>query len=155
MIRLEIKPHIGIGPILLGSTKEEARTALSQIGFELEHSIDVMDYFCNSGIQIEYSKTGIVEFIGTSCEPNHFTVIYNDVNVFNTKATELFELINQNESELKPYNDYEFMFPDQIITLWDAQEQYDRYENESRVIWAQVGLGNESYKKEVEEIIND
>jgi hypothetical protein len=91
---LEIIPHVGIGPILLGSTKEEARQALLKIGFELESSRGVMDYFCNSGIQIEYSKNDIVEFIGTSSEPEIFKVIYKGINVFDTPSEALFKIID-------------------------------------------------------------
>ncbi|WP_139213161.1 hypothetical protein [Pseudomonas kilonensis] len=37
------------------------------------------------------------------------------------------------------------MFPNQILTLWDADEQYDRQGGERREVWGQVGIGTSAY----------
>ncbi|EPJ81519.1 hypothetical protein CFII68_18785 [Pseudomonas sp. CFII68] len=37
------------------------------------------------------------------------------------------------------------MFPNQILTLWDADEQYDRQGGERREVWGQVGIGTNAY----------
>ena len=151
MTKFEIVPGKGIGPILLGNSKEEVRKALSLHGFKLESSSDTMDYFCNSGIQVEYEKDGTASFIGTASE-HRVNIYYNGVNVFDTPAEELFMLIAKNEEHQCSYDSYEYVFPKQIVTLWDADEQYDSYQNESRLIWGQVGLGSQTYIDAVDKI---
>lgn len=147
----DIIPGKGIGPILLGASRSDIRKILKEHGFELESSRKTMDYFCNSGIQIEYEKDGTVSFIGTASE-EEVHIFYRGINVFDTPAEQLFEFIAKNEDIECTYDSYEYVFPEQIVTLWDADEQYDSYQNESRPVWGQVGLGSKIYKEAVEKI---
>ena len=48
-----------------------------------------------------------------------------------------------------PFDASGFVFPNQIVTLWEADEQYDRLGGEQRPIWALVGLGNQRYLEAV------
>ena len=41
----------------------------------------------------------------------------------------------------------------QIMTLWQADTQYDYLGSESRLVWAQVGLGNERYLASISKIL--
>ena len=50
------------------------------------------------------------------------------------------------------YGPGEYLFPDQILTLWDADEQNDHFGHEERAVWAQVGIGSEEYLEEIERI---
>lgn len=145
MVTLDLIPHSGAGPILLGSLRAEVREVLSTLGFPLEDSRGSLDYFCESSIQIEYSPEGHVWFIGLSCH-QRYTVQYKGKDVFALEAPEIFALIAASETfKLHAYNSYEYCFPDQIITLWDADEQYDRIGNASKPVWAQVGVGDQCY----------
>ena len=40
---------------------------------------------------------------------------------------------------------YEYCFPNQILILWDADEQYIRQDGEEDEVWGQVGIGNDAY----------
>lgn len=145
MVVFNLVPHHGAGPVLLGSSRQQARDALLALGFPLEHFKSSVDYFCQGAIQIECEEDGSVSFIGLCCH-ERFTVQYQGINVFALSAPDLFALIAASEtSGPHTYDDYEYSFPDQIITLWNADEQYDRLGDESKPVWAQVGLGNQAY----------
>ena len=145
MLNLEISPLIGIGPVKLGSLRLEARESLLSAGFPLESSRRSLDYFCNASIQVECGPDDRVRFIGISAS-ERFIATFQSIDVFSRSAEELFSLIaDADNSGPHQFITSEYLFPNQIVTLWDADEQYDRQGNESRPVWAQVGIGNESY----------
>ncbi|WP_227387720.1 hypothetical protein [Pseudoalteromonas piscicida] len=144
-MNFEIKPNEKIGPIALGVTREEVRAILGDDAFS--GTSGESDYYFSNAIQIEF-ENNIADFIGVSFSSD-YTVFYQDVNVFDLESEELFILIASHESNEHKYNASEYVFPDQIITLWDADSQYDRIGGESRPIWGQVGIGSKSYLKAV------
>ncbi|OWP52891.1 hypothetical protein [Pseudomonas nitroreducens] len=146
---LEISPHQCIGPICLGDTRAMARDALAAVGFPLESYNGPTDYFCQAAIQTECDEHGFIWFIGLS-QSERYLARYRGVDVFALPAGELFSLIaSADDSGAHEFNDSEYLFPGQIITLWDADEQYDRQGNETRPVWAQVGIGNARYVEAV------
>ena len=142
MLEMKIEPHVGIGPVKLGATRSAARAALAEIGMALEMSRETMDYF--PGIQVEYTSD-LVSFIGVSWNRSYIAT-YRGVNVFDLPADDLFSSVALHDKfGDHTFNTYDYVFPNQILTLWDANEQYDRTGKESRTVWAQVGLGNDVY----------
>lgn len=141
----EISPRKSIGPVHLGVSRSAARQALAEMGFPLENSHGRCDYFCAACFQVEYSDDGNVQFIGASgCSEISFT--YKGVDVFSIAAAELFSLIAAADgSGSHEFNPYEYCFANQIMTLWDADEQYDCQGGEEREVWGQVGIGSEQY----------
>ncbi|QXI36398.1 hypothetical protein [Pseudomonas xantholysinigenes] len=145
MPAFEILPLQAIGPVRLGATRMETREVMAAIGFPLEQSRGDLDYFCSAAIQILYDAGEEVLFIGVS-ESAAFWVMFKGINVFNLPADELFLLMAEADgSGQHEFNSYEYCFPNQILTLWDADEQYDREGGETRPIWSQVGIGSEAY----------
>lgn len=141
----EILPLEAIGPMRLGATRFVARQAMSEIGFPLEHSHDGVDYFCDSCVQLSYGLGDEFWFIGVSGNLQ-FTFMFKGVNVFSRSATEVFSLMAaSDDSGPHDFTSYEYWFPNQILTLWNADEQYDREGEESREVWGQVGIGNGAY----------
>lgn len=144
-MQFEINPHIGIGPVKLGMSREEVKAALGAKNHS--HSEGELDYYFENAFQIEFVDNK-ADFIGVSDEPD-YTVTYEGVNVFDTQAKKLFEIINANEDQPQTFDGYECLFLNQIITLWDADEQYDRMGAESRKVWAQIGVGSKNYLQAV------
>ena len=141
----EISPLEAIGPVRLGVSRTMARQAMSAIGFPLEHSHDGVDYFCESCMQLSCGPSDDVWFIGVSGNL-HFTFMFKGVDVFALSATEVFSLMAaSDDSGPHDFTSYEYCFPNQILTLWDADEQYDRQGGETREVWGQVGIGNDAY----------
>jgi len=148
----QIIPHVGIGPIRLGASRADARISLAIAGFPLKLARGKVDFFCDSSIQVEYDDSDSIQFIGISCDPS-YRLTYEGVNVFDITAPELFARVaSQDGSGDHKYRDTEYLFPNQMVTLWDADEQYDRLAGKKRVIWAQVGLGNRKYVDDCEAI---
>lgn len=146
----EIIPGTGIGPVKLGMSREEVIEALGERNHS--DSSDTAENFYNYAFQIEFTNDK-ASFIGVSNDPA-YTITYKDLNVFDIESKELFNLISSHESKDHENTDSEYIFPEQIISLWDADEQYDRLGNEQRKIWAQVGLGSPVYLEEINRITN-
>ena len=154
MQELVITPHVGIGPVLLGASRQSVRLAMAGIGFPFESSREALDYFAQASIQVEYGEDDTAEFIGV-CYHRDFTVTYYGTNVFDTVAPELFVAIAAREASIAPSFDPDgYVFPDQIVTLWEADEQYDRLGGEQRLVYAQVGIGNHRYLEAIRAIHN-
>ncbi|WP_314409346.1 hypothetical protein [Pseudomonas kuykendallii] len=141
----EITPLQSIGPVRLGSSRADAREALSALGFTLESSHGASDYFCDASIQTESGSDQNIWFIGVSCS-DRFTATFHGKDVFSLSAADVFSLLSgADQSGPHSYTSTEYLFPNQLVTLWDADEQYDYKGQESQPVWAQVGLGNRDY----------
>jgi hypothetical protein len=159
---LEFEPHRGFGPLKLGSAREDTRAAMAAIGFPLEESqVDPlglsqteMDFFCDGSIKIE-SAGGRINFIGVFYS-DAYVAQYRGVDVFDVTARELFQIAaaadNSGHHEFDPL---EYCFPNQILTLWNADPQYDYRRKGARQVWGQVGLGNEVYLSAIKALEND
>ena len=105
-----------------------------------------MDFYCDASIQVEYEEDSTVSFIGVSF---HFSYkcTYHGVNIFDTPAEEIFSLMaaSEDDGSIHTFDDCGYVFPKQILTLYEADSQYDRLGGEVRPIWAQVGIGDARY----------
>ena len=141
----EIKPHVGIGNVELNMNRSEVKKVIGEENFS--GSNEEIDYYFDNSLQIEFVNDK-ADFIGISYHSS-YNVIYKSINVFDTEAKELFNLISSNEKENHTFDAYEYLFPEQVVTLWDADEQYDRIDSETRLIWAQIGVGSLNYLEAV------
>jgi hypothetical protein len=145
MVNFKIEPHVGIGCIKLGAKRDDVRACLAANGFPHEMYRDSCDYFCSSAIQVGYDDGDCVQIIGISCEKS-ISVTYENINVFDVPAEEIFSIMATNDnSGNHDFDECEFIFPNQILTLWDADTQYDTLGGWKRVVWGQVGLGSKAY----------
>jgi len=142
-VALSIIPHYGLGPFLLGTPRARLREVMAEVGLPLESEKPKMDYCCASALQFEYDDSGCATHIGAAYDAR-LNVTWENRNVFDMTARELFDLINAKEPSPLAYNDYDSHFPFQRIVLWDAQEQYDHLGGESRPVWASVGIFSEA-----------
>jgi hypothetical protein len=138
-VPLPILPRQGLGPFLLGTPRNRLREVMAAVGLPLESEKPTMDYCCAAALQFEYDAAGCVQFIGAAYDAR-LDVTWEGHHVFDMTARELFDRINAKEPSPLEFNDYDPRFPFQMITLWDAQEQYDHLGKERRPVWAQVGL---------------
>lgn len=137
----EIIPHVGIGPIKLGMSRDEVLKALGKETFSSKSNNS--DYYFDNSIQIEFLNDQ-ADFIGVASN-DECTITYKGQNVFDINAKELFARINTYEDTNHDFNAFEYVFPTQIITLWEADTQYDIKEPFDREIWGQVGIGTKLY----------
>ena len=150
--KLDLVPHSGIGPIKLGESRTAIASVFSENGIKKSATQNNSDYYIENSVQIEFDKNGFSWFIGVS-QHSSYDVFYHDADVFDVTAKTLFNLVSSKDnSGSHEFCEYEYTFPNQILTLWDADEQYDRKGSEQRVIWAQVGLGNNEFLRATESI---
>jgi hypothetical protein len=144
-MKLSLQPRKSIGPILLGVSRQDIRSALSSIGLPLEAERKQLDFFASSSVQVEYEEDNTASFIGIASNKN-IELIYHGSDLFDTDAETTFHLIAKHEATKNhTFTDAEYIFPDQIVSLWEADTQYDRKGGESRLIWGQIGIGDERY----------
>ena len=134
-----------IGPIKLGASRPEIRRTLEEGGYPYKLSRKSLDFFCDAAIQVEYIED-TASFIGVSFHSS-YTCTYQGVNVFDTPAEELFFLVASAEGDdpTHTFNHYGYVFPKQILSLWEADSQYDYLGGEIRPMWGQVGIGDARY----------
>lgn len=146
MKRLNLEPLVGVGPIKLGATRGDIRSAMSAFGFPLESDRSSMDYFADAAIQVEYEEDGTASFIGISSDPG-LELFLDGRDLFDLDAKEVFELLARLDGTGRhEFSESDYVFPSQIVTLYEADPQYDRKRGETRAVWGQIGCGDARYK---------
>ncbi len=153
MTTFDLIPHHGFGPVLLGMSRADARRALEAAGLVFDSSRDQSDYYASAAVQIESDDRNRVWFIGVNANDAFTTILYG-LDVFDTPAAELFDAIAQREARKPAHIDLsEYTFREQIVALWEADEQYDVLGHHRRPIWAQVAIGNADYLRACDAIL--
>ena len=153
MIEFDIHPRLRAGRIVLGTDRKATRSLMDSLGFANSHTRGNMDYYDERSIQLDFFDDDTLHFIGFAYSRN-FRVSYHGINPFDCDASALFKLINANEPAAIPYNDYDPLFPSQIIALWDAQGQYDYNGDHKRPVFATFSIGDQRYLDEMLAIAN-
>jgi len=150
MKELAIICHDSIGPIKLGASRQEIRRVLEEHGIAFKLSRKTIVFFCDASISVEY-KEDTAGFIGVSFHSS-YKCTYHGVNVFDTPAEEIFSLMAASEGNgsIHKFDDCGYVFPKQILSLWEADSQYDYLGGEIRPIWANIGIGDARYWVAVE-----
>lgn len=121
---------------------------MSGLGFRLDNEYLTLDHFCESAIRAEYADDSL-SFIEFWCHDRTMPR-YRGTDVFSVTAEELFTLIAGFESGgLHAYDSSEYLFPEQIISLWAADPQYDGRTRQTRIVWGTVGVGDARYLQAV------
>jgi hypothetical protein len=142
--RMQITPQQGLGPVRFGMTKKDARDTLKKLGLALSSSQDTLDFFgTDNALQIDYDD-GTVSFVGIS-HSKAFTVEIDGIDPFDTPARALFDHLRAHHGSGKEkWNESEHLFRKGIVTLYEADAQYDPKGTE-RVMWGQIGIGDDRY----------
>lgn len=90
---------------------------------------------------------GRVQFIGASfykgCGCDY---IFRNRHVGEYAANELFRILAEIDGGGHEFNECHYFFPNIMMTVWEADSQYDYLGGESRDVYGQVGLANEKYR---------
>ena len=142
-IAFSLIPGQGAMPIALGSTREQAGATLLQLGVSRSSRHGRQDYYLENAIQIEFTDERAT-FIGIYPHED-IALFYHGENILGMEAQKAFQLIARHEGTGgHAYCENEYLFPDQIITLWSADSQYDP-SGADMVVWGQIGIGNAAY----------
>ena len=152
-VEFELLPRVGAGPLRFGMPRADVRSMMSGLGFPLDSEHLTLDHFCESAIRIEYANDTL-SFIEFWCH-DHTIPSYRGTDVFSVTADELFTIIAAREGGgPHAYDPLEYLFPEQIISLWKADPQYDGRTHQTRIVWGTVGVGDARYLKAVRALDN-
>lgn len=144
LLKLELTPHLGIGPILLGMTRPEITAEMRSYGLKITSTAHGHLYFLENSLMAEFQPDGTASFIRVAPHQD-LELTFQGVNLFKTHADEVFKLFEAHEGETATNVDqHEHVFPKQIVTLWDPDAQYD-LNGETIPVWGQIGIGNAQY----------
>jgi hypothetical protein len=147
-VELELLPHVGAGPLRFGMPRAAVRTTMSGLGFPLDNEYLTLDHFCESAIRAEYADDSL-SFIEFWCH-ERTVPRYRGTDVFSVTAEELFTIIAGFEAGgPHAYDPLEYLFPEQIIALWQADPQYDCRARQTRMVWGTVAVGDARYLQAV------
>jgi hypothetical protein len=152
-VEFELLPHVGAGPLRFGMPRAEVRDTLSGLGFPLEDEIETLDHFCEGAIGAEY-KDSTLSFIEFWCHERTLPR-YRGTDLFAVTAQDLFTIIAGFEGGSHAYDPLEYLFPAQIVTLWEASSQYDCRTRQTRIVWGTVGVGDTRYLQAVRALASD
>jgi hypothetical protein len=146
-VDFELLPRVGAGPLRFGMSRANVRSAMSVLGLPLENEHLTLDHFCENAIRAEY-KDDSLSFVEFWCH-GRTVPRYRGTDVFSVTAQELFTAIAGVEGGRHTYDPLEYLFPEQIVCLWAADRQYDLRTNQTRIVWATVGVGDARYLEAV------
>lgn len=150
---LEISPGIGAGPVHLGMNPQTVIQRLTEIGLLQTGSRGAeLIYFADNALQVEFID-GRASFIGLASS-KLFQVRLYGIDPFDTAAPDVFQLIAKHEPEPHRYARAGCVFPTTILTLYEADKQYDRLKGK-RVTWGQIGLGDQRYLEVINSLRGD
>ena len=149
MITYEIVPHVGVGPIKLGMTRDEVRRVMPVPCSPYRKSqgdLHETDAFHEYAYQVYYNgESPVVEFIELS-DGLDYIASYRGTDVFSTPAAEMVVLVSR-EAAFDP--DYwelgrSYTFPSIDIALWRPvlPEESD---GEAGIIFSTIAIGVEGY----------
>ncbi len=149
MTDYEVVPHVGVGPVRLGMTREQVRRAMPgpcepfRKGPFAKHETDG---FHGSGFQVFYGgDEPTAEYIQL-CTGQGLRAIYAGVSVFETPADTVVARI----SRLAPYDPsdrelgYSYIFPSLELSLWRPVKPESPTDPEGQEFWS-IGIGVRGY----------
>ena len=119
----EVVPHVGVGPVHLGMSREEVRRVMPGPCEPYRKVPDAQhetDAFFNSGFQVFYGgELPVAEYIELSRESG-FRVVYRGIDVFAASADDVVAHVSRDAA----FDDadwelgYSYVFPDLDLGLW-------------------------------------
>jgi len=153
MIRLQLVPHDGLGPLKLGAARAAVRAAAAAAGLAAGEAHAESDSFADDTVQVDYDAAGRALFIGIAPLPAVHRAVLLGLDCADTPAADLFRAVSAAEGGAAAAFDADgHLFPRQIVALWAADEQFDLIApgGRRRPIWGQVGIGTPAYRDLVE-----
>src|SRR5215475_917071 len=117
----EVIPLEGIGPILLGMSRAESRSAMGIQPDTFRKGVDsptLTDAYDNQGFHVYFDDDERVEYI--EIFPSRMSAVYKGVPVFQTKADELVAIITKDShyDNDDPELGFSYVFPELELSLW-------------------------------------
>jgi hypothetical protein len=147
MIRYDVLPLVGIGPVHLGMSRAQSRRAMGPEPPEPYKKFPdqaFTDAYYDNSFQVFFDDRDVVEYIELS-PSEFFGAFYKGVDVHRTKAAEMVTVISKDAPFDPDIRDlgYSYIFPGLELSLWRPTVPEDG-EGEWQC-FATVGVGRKGY----------
>lgn len=136
----EITPHVGIGKIKLGMSREDVFTLFGKPNFDREDRIGYLD-----GFMINFDKHNTVEFIELA-KSAEYCALFNGIDLHNIKANDAVEFVNKFDVFDKddPEIGYSYIFKKLQLSLWRGVLPECEHDSDG-MHFETVGIGVDDY----------
>ena len=144
MLNFTIQPLHGIEPVAFNMDRESVHRGL-KANCKVVEAAELREYYYGGEFSVFYDSGMKVQYIELSASTEN-TVYYNGVDVFNTPADDLVQLITRdyafdpNDFELG----YTYMFPEIELSLWRPTIPESDDDEEGRYFQT-IGIGRRGY----------
>lgn len=147
----QVIPLSGIGPVLLGMSREEVQAAMGEEPYRFKKlfwSSNLTEAYHKGAFQVFFDEADKVEFIELSSPGASFAVEYKGVNVFQTRADDLIAFISRDVGcdPQQPEPGYTFVFSQIGLSLWRELVPENDSDPEGQY-FNTVGIGTQHYIK--------
>jgi hypothetical protein len=150
IVRYEVVPLRGVGPVIFGMTRLESREAMRQpfVSYrKTTGSTAMTDAYHQSSFQVYFDVDDRVEYIELSRFP--VQALYKGVSVLELKAEEVVSLLTKDgqSDDSNPEQGYSYIFPDLELSVWrPTLPEEDQDENDSGGMYFEtIGIGKRGY----------
>ena len=114
MVEFQIQPHIGVGPVRLGASREQVHAALGNPASAQGNREMFLD-----GFFVDYDDSGMVEFIQLA-RSSRFRGVFHGVCLHEVSAEQALEAVSHVDSYdlTDPELGYSYIFLDLQLSLW-------------------------------------
>ena len=157
MITVEFIPRRGIRHIDFGMSRAKVKELMKSkynAGKPESKGEDTDCYFENS-LQFSFEKDDTLSFIEVYSPPP-VRVILLGINTWEIPGEELFNMLSKVDvmNETISEGGSNPIFQNNIITLWELDEQYDALGGHKMKKWGSIGIGDHRYYQQICDIYN-
>ena len=150
MAQYELRPHSGVGPVLLGMTRKAVHAAMGETPVPFQRGgLDgsETEAYLGASFQVTYDRDGRVEFIELARDPA-LSAIYHGHDLLTIAAQEAVDLLARDApfDPDDPELGYAYIFPALDLSLWRETMPEDDADPDGRTFDA-VGLDIPDYFK--------
>lgn len=140
MLRFEITPHVGVGPVKLGMPIHDVEAVMGKP----EHVHDSRHGYL-SGFMVDFDNQGKVEFIELA-NSKMFQATFNGKNLHNLTAAEAVDYVSQFDSYDRddPEVGYSYIFKKLQLSLWRGVMPEDETDEDGKY-FETVGVAIDGY----------
>jgi len=148
VIRYDVTPGVGIGPVRLNMTREESRRAMGAVPHTFKKSADdtvLTDAYHRNAFQVFFDAEDRVEYIELSFD-EELQALYKGVDAHRTEAMELVACISK-DAAYDPDDwelGYSYAFPALDLAVWRPVMPEGEGDEDGRC-FATIGVGRRGY----------
>lgn len=149
MITYEVIPLKGVGPVLLGMSREEVRSVMGMPIKSYKKTCDdstLTDAYHKGGFQVFFDEHDRVEYAELSSSDDSFTAVYKGKEIFQMKADDLVDWISR-DAPFDPEDrelGYAYVFPQLELSVWRPFLPENDTDPEGQY-FSTIGIGKRGY----------